>query len=280
MGKNNAENVQRVRMDKKITVSIITVCYNHAKGLEHTMRSVLEQTYDSIEYIVIDGGSTDGSRDLIEKYQEKLAYWCSEKDNGIYDAMNKGLAKAKGEYCLFLNAGDYLKDRHVLSDVFVKKHDADLLIGRQLHVDEKGRTSKSPKLHYDDFNMGFFLSSTLPHQSTFIRRSLLIDLGGYDEEYKVSADWVFWVKAVVLYGCSIELLTQSVSYMEAGGVSSNMDKCHADMSKYLEKLLIQKNLKWDGIFELALKARAQDFCTRNSLLHFISKAIIKIGKKI
>ena len=280
MGKNITENIQRVRMDKKITVSIITVCYNHAKGLERTVESVLEQTYDSMEYIVIDGGSTDRSRELIEKHQEKLAYWCSEKDNGIYDAMNKGLAKAKGEYCLFLNAGDYLKDRHVLSDVFVKKHDADLLIGRQLHVNDKGEISKSPKLHYDDFNMGFFLSSTLPHQSTFIRRRLLIDLGGYDEEYKVSADWVFWVKAVVLYGCPVELIPQSVSYMEAGGVSSNMDKCHADMSKYLEMLLIQKKLKWDGIFELALKARAQDFCTRNSLLHFISKAIIKIGKKI
>lgn len=261
-------------------ISIITVNLNNLLGLRKTIDSVLSQSYPFIEYIIIDGGSTDGSRELIEAHKEKLAYWCSEKDNGIYDAMNKGIAKATCDYCLFLNAGDYLKNRYVLSDIFKQNHDADLLIGRQLHVNEKGRISKSPKLHYDDFNMGFFLSSTLPHQSTFIRRRLLIDLGGYDEEYKVSADWVFWVKAIVLYGCSIELLTQSVSYMEAGGVSSNMDKCHADMSKYLEKLLIQKNLKWDGIFELALKARAQDFCTRNSLLHFISKAIIKIGKKI
>ena len=261
-------------------ISVISVNYNNKNGLVKTVSSVLCQTYNNIEYIIIDGGSTDGSQELIEKYQEKLAYWCSEKDNGIYDAMNKGLAKAKGEYCLFLNAGDYLKDRHVLSDVFVKKHDADLLIGRQLHVDEKGRTSKSPKLHYEDFSMSFFLSSTLPHQSTFIRRSLLIDLGGYDEEYKVSADWVFWVKAVVLYGRPVESIPQSVSYMEAGGVSSNMDKCHADMSKYLEKLFVQKKLKWDDIFELALKARIQDFCSRSVLMRFINRMLLKIGKHI
>lgn len=264
----------------KQKISIITVNYNNLSGLCKTMESVLCQTYDDVEYIVIDGGSTDGSRELIETHKKRLAFWCSESDGGIYNAMNKGIAKASGEYCLFLNAGDYLKDRHVLSDVFVKKHDADLLIGRQLHVDEKGRTSKSPKLHYDDFNMGFFLSSTLPHQSTFIRRRLLIDFGGYDEEYKVSADWVFWVKAVIHCGCSIELIPQSVSYMEAGGVSSNMDKCHADMSKYLEMLLIQKKLKWDDIFELALKARIQDFCSRSVLMRFINRMLLKIGKHI
>ena len=267
-------------MDKKIVVSVITVCYNHVKGLKHTMRSVLEQTCDSMEYIVIDGGSTDGCRELIEKHQERLAYWCSEPDGGIYDAMNKGLAKAQGEYCLFLNAGDYLSKKNILEEIFCKEHHADLLIGRQFYVNEHGKCSRSPKLHVNEFDINFFLSSTLPHQATFIKRELINKLGGYDKEYKVSADWVFWVKAIVIHHCSIELLQQTVSYMEDGGISSDMNKCHEDMAKYMNVLYQQGILKWDDIFELALKARAQDFCSRNSLLCFMIKAIMKIGKNI
>lgn len=261
-------------------ISIITINFNSRKGLCKTVESVLCQTYKAIEYIIIDGGSTDGSRELIEGYGNRLAYWCSEPDGGIYDAMNKGLAKSTGEYLLFLNSGDYLRNKHIISDIFKNKHDADLLIGRQLHINEHGRVSKSPKLHVDELNIKFFLSSTLPHQSTFIRKELFDDLGGYDEKYRVSADWVFWVKAVVLHHCSIELLSQSISYMEDGGISSNMEKCHADMAMYLNELYAQGILKWNDIFDLALSARAQDFCTRSALLRSFNKLIMKIGKRI
>ena len=264
----------------KQKISIITVNYNNLSGLCKTMESVLCQTYDDVEYIVIDGGSTDGSRELIETHKKRLAFWCSESDGGIYNAMNKGIAKASGEYCLFLNAGDYLSNKNILNDIFCKELHADLLIGRQFHINEHGKCSKSPKLHANEFNIKFFLSSTLPHQATFIKRELINEIGGYDEEYRVSADWVFWVKAIVLHDCSIELLRQIVSYMEAGGISSNMDKCHADMAKYMTVLYHQGILKWDDIFELALMARAQDFCSRNFWLRFIIKTIIKIGKNI
>ena len=91
-------------------ITIITVCYNRKATIEKAIKSVLEQSYDNIEYIIIDGNSTDGSKDVIEKYQDKLTYWVSEPDSGIYNAMNKGINIATGEYLLFLNSGDLLID--------------------------------------------------------------------------------------------------------------------------------------------------------------------------
>ena len=265
-------------MKKK--VSIITVNYNNCIGLERTVKSVLEQTYQELEYIVIDGGSTDGSKELIEEYSSKLEYWVSEPDRGIYHAMNKGIAKAKGEYLLFLNSGDYLCSSHILEDVFKYKRTADLLIGRQMFVDAPGKVSKSPRLHKDEFNISFFFSSTLPHQSTFIRKSLMDSIGGYDEQYKVSADWVFWIQSVVLRNCSTEILPFCISYMEKGGVSNDMEKCHADMSRYLNVLMQQGRLDWQTIFDLSLKARAYEFSNRSSILGFLSRSLVWLGKNV
>lgn len=264
-------------MDK---VSIITINFNHRRGLQHTIESVIAQTYPFIEYIVIDGGSTDGSRDLLEHYEKHITYWVSEKDGGIYEAMNKGAGKATGEYLLFLNSGDYLSSSRVIQSVFQDRHTADLLIGRQLYIDHHNRTSKSPKLHISEIGMKFFLSSTLPHQSTFIKRELLEKIGGYRIEYRVSADWVFWIQAVVENCCSLEILPLSVSYMEAGGISTDMKKCHADMANYLNVLLKRGVLPWDDIFDLAIEARSHEFCCRNALLGFLNRLMIKIGKRL
>lgn len=261
-------------------VSIISINFNHRQGLQHTIESVIGQTYPLIEYIVIDGGSVDGSRNLLEQYGEKMAYWVSEKDGGIYDAMNKGAEKATGDYLLFLNSGDYLSSKHIIQDVFQDDHTADLLIGRQLYIDQYQKVSKSPKLHIEEIGMKFFLSSTLPHQSTFIKRDLLKKTSGYRVEYRVSADWVFWIQAVVENCCSLEILPQSVSYMEAGGISTDMKKCHADMANYLNALLKRGVLSWDDIFDLAIEARSHEFCCRNTLLDFLNRLMIKIGKRL
>jgi glycosyltransferase involved in cell wall biosynthesis len=100
-----------------IKLSIITINYNNRDGLEKTIRSVIDQRFTDFEFIVIDGGSTDGSVDNIRKYENKINYWCSEKDAGIYNAQNKGIKKAKGEYCLFLNSGDFLYNEDVLNKI-------------------------------------------------------------------------------------------------------------------------------------------------------------------
>ena len=110
-------------------VSIITINYNNQSGLQRTIDSVTSQSFSDIEWIVIDGDSKDGSRELIEKYKKHFAYWVSEHDGGIYQAMNKGVEHASGDWLLFLNSGDWLFDNDVLSKVFDTQHDADILYG-------------------------------------------------------------------------------------------------------------------------------------------------------
>ena len=268
-------------MDKKITVSVITVCYNHAKGLKHTMKSVLEQTYDGMEYIIIDGGSTDGSRELIEAHKERLGYWRSEPDGGIYDAMNKGLAKAQGEYCLFLNAGDYFCDKKVLDTIFAdKNNEEDLIIGRQKFYDGKGRLSVAWSIRKEDINERFFWSNTLPHQSTFIKTSLLRELGGYDLHYKICADWAFWYVAVVERHCSLCTIDTAVSLMEKGGVSQNMEKCREEMATFLmEHHSEMKKEDWKDISERYSEALMYRRATKTALSKLLMRIAIRINKE-
>lgn len=234
-----------------------------------------------MEYIIIDGGSTDGSKELIISYQDKLSYWCSEKDKGIYDGMNKGVKKATGDYILFLNSGDYFSNSTILNNIFKKKHyNEDLLIGRQLYINKLGGKGISPKLRVSDFSITYFLSSTIPHQATFIKRSLFKKIGYYDINYKVSADWIFWIKAVIENKCTINLINKKISYMEMGGISSDMEKCYQDMSKYMGICLNQGIISWQEIFKNSVESRMQMFCTRNKFLKFINKIIIGIGKRI
>ena len=216
-----------------IKISIITVNFNNLTGLQRTMQSVLSQSYANMEYIVVDGGSTDGSKDYIESCQDKLSYWCSEKDKGIYDGMNKGIAHATGDYVLFLNSGDYFCSSCVLSEIFKTHQENDLLIGRQGYYTKKGRKSIAWSIQIEDINERFFWSNTLPHQATFIKNSLLKKIGGYNLNYRVCADWAFWYEAIVVHKCTYSCVKNVVSYMEDWGVSSNMEKCRADMAKFL-----------------------------------------------
>lgn len=261
-------------------ISIITVNFNNRIGLEKTIKSVISQDYPNLEYLVFDGGSSDGSKEIIRTYEDKISYWVSESDGGIYNAMNKAILKATGEYILFLNSGDYFSSSQVLMNIFQTERNADLLIGRQLFVGNGGKAGISPKLHAHEINMEYFLSSTLPHQATFIKRTLFEDCGLYDESYRVCADWVFWIYAVVKHRCTLEVLPMAVSYMDNGGVSSNMDKCHQDMSRYLQKCLDDGSLTWETILRIAQKGRVQDLCTRNVFLRFINKLITWMGRRI
>lgn len=257
---------------------IITINFNNQKGLSKTINSVLEQTYSPIEYIIIDGGSTDGSLTLIKQNVDSLSYWVSEKDNGIYDAMNKGIAHATGDYCLFLNSGDYLHNPNVLSKVFLKRERTfDLLIGRQRFINAKDIVSKAPKLKKEEINMSFFLSSTIPHQATFIKRSLLHKCGLYNKSYRIVADWVFWVEAIV----KINVVWKSSSiYIIYGSrrLSNDMEKCHAEMGAYLQTCLEDGTLKWDDIFGCALKSRTQVLVARYKISAIMNKIMAWIGK--
>lgn len=263
-----------------IKISIITVNFNNLSGLQKTMKSVLCQKYTNLEYIIIDGGSTDGSKDFIMSHQDKLSYWCSEKDKGIYDGMNKGIAKATGEYILFLNSGDYFYSPQVLCKVFKSSQNDDLLIGRQCYYNRKGKKSIAWSIQAKDINERFFWSNTLPHQSTFIKTTLLNKIGGYKPNYRVCADWVFWYEAIVEYNCTYSCINYAISYMEDGGVSRNMEKCRRDMATFLiENHPIMTIEDWFEInmrFTEALSFR-RAFSSRISRL--LMKIAIRLNKK-
>ena len=208
-------------------LSIITVNLNNREGLQRTINSVIAQTWRNFEWIVIDGGSTDGSKELIEQYSDNFAYWVSEPDSGVYNAMNKGVKVAKGEYCLFLNSGDWLCNATILENVFSKDRNADILYGYMQIDNPKSDTDTltgtfpnqalmKPTLHWTDF-----IGNTLPHQSTFIRKHLFDIIGLYDETYQIVADNKFFIQAIVWHKCSYEFIPLVISRFRSGGISSS-----------------------------------------------------------
>lgn len=180
-------------------LSIITINLNNAAGLQQTVESVFRQRFTDFEYIIIDGRSTDGSKEIIEKNASKLAYWVSEKDTGIYNAMNKGIVKSKGEYLLFLNSGDYLFNENTLTEFFENGSHADIIYGNAIL--EKGRERTKWELP-EKLSFRFFLHSSLPHAGSLIKRSLFEKTGQYNECYKIVSDWEFFLLAVHKYQCS------------------------------------------------------------------------------
>lgn len=204
-------------------LSIITINLNNLLGLKKTMESVFAQTFTDYEYIIIDGGSTDGSNEYIEQHQDKLIYWVSERDNGGYQAMNKGIVKAKGDYLMFLNSGDYLFKNDTLFTAFksMQGNDADVYFGNIIIEVEKG---KPVSRRYKEITLNFWRNETINHQASFIRASLFMDFGLYNLNYSIAADYAFFLK-VFINGRQFKYINEDlVYYCLEGNSSQNMDK--------------------------------------------------------
>lgn len=181
-------------------LSIITINFNNFDGLKMTVESVLCQTYRDMEYIIVDGASTDGGAMYVKQLKERTSPFpmtcISEKDTGIYNAMNKGIKCACGEYCLFLNSGDFLIASDVLERVFAQNPEADIICAR-CNVSDNGKVVwTSPYLPKVTLKDLYFVG--IPHQSTFICRSLFEKYGMYREDFRYNSDIDFWYKAIVL----------------------------------------------------------------------------------
>lgn len=203
-------------------LSIITINLNNASGLQKTMESVFSQTFTNYEYFIIDGGSTDRSKEIIEKYVDKLSYWISEKDRGIYNAMNKGIMKANGEYLLFMNSGDYLYSNDTLKKIFENSDNEDIIYGDAMVVrgqDEKNEINTYP----NRLTFRYFLTRTLHHTSSIIKTDLFKKFGLYNEEFKVMSDWEFFIKVICLYQASYKYLNQIISCFNPDGISSQIE---------------------------------------------------------
>ena len=194
-------------------LSVITINLNNRAGLQKTGKSVLSQTWKEFEWIIIDGGSVDGSRELIEENASRISFWCSEPDAGIYGAMNKGAAKATGEYLLFLNSGDVFLDDTVLERVHSIGLHSDIVSGQMVRMDN-GELLRE----YDEDILMQLFNGTINHQATFIRKELF-DKIKYDESLRIVADWKFWLEAIVIRQCSFETLNLLVAKQDVMGIS-------------------------------------------------------------
>lgn len=198
-------------------VSIITVVFNGEKYLEQTIQSVLNQSYSDIEYIIIDGGSTDGTLDIIKKYEDKLGYWVSEKDNGIYDAMNKGISKATGELVGIINADDYYSPDAVtlVVDFYEKEDNPDILYANMELMTED--TNKSQVIIPS--MKGLTKEMSLNHPTCFVKK-ILYDERKFNLNYSISADYELMMY-FIHQNKSFYYIPQTLAYMRLGGASDN-----------------------------------------------------------
>lgn len=255
-------------MPNKPLISIITINYNDKVGLERTLKSVTNQTYQDFEYIVIDGGSTDGSKELIEQYNDKINFWISEPDKGVYNAMNKGILKANGEYLLFLNSGDEFYNLNVLKENLKFIHTHDLIY---FNINVVGEQDNYIKKYPSKISFSYLYNDTLPHPATFIKKSLFEKIGLYDEHFKIVSDWKFFILVLVKYNATYQYVDAVFSIFYFDGISSrkeNLELLLAERKQVLynefpliindysninqQKLLVQE-LKMNRILKLFRK---------------------------
>lgn len=205
---------QRKQSRENIKFSIITINYNNSTGLKQTIESVISQSYPNYEYIVIDGGSNDGSKDIIVDFSDRIDYWVSEPDAGIYNAMNKGVDAACGEYCLFLNSGDILHNDQVLENLSRECISVDILIGKVLYLNTKQLSSLPESL-----TMNHFYSRSIPHPAALMKRTLF-DSVRYDESYKIVSDWKLFIEVLIMRNASYAHTDIVVADFDTCGISS------------------------------------------------------------
>ncbi len=258
-------------------LTIITVNFNHLDGLLRTIESVVNQTFTDYEWIVVDGGSTDGSRELLEQYKNHFAWWCSEPDTGVYNAMNKGLSHAAGEYVNFMNSGDMFATPIILEEIFSKRHTASVLYGLMMRENINGvvfhPSMMKPNLRWFDF-----FNCTLCHQSTFTKREMFEKYGSFDESFRAYADWRHFAQMIAIGKESTEFIPKKISIYEGGGISETDDVlCRNELMRI--RADVYPNISDEEYrdlqkFDLVYRLRFSTFCIK--ILCRINAKIIRI----
>ena len=216
--------------------SIITVNYNNKEGLRKTIESVIHQTFRDFEFIVIDGGSIDGSVDVLKEYDSQIDFWVSEPDGGVYQGMNKGIKKATGEYLNFMNSGDCFYSSDVLEKVTGYQYDTDFIVGKDYHynyITHQGHASIQPPRT----TMIHFFVATLDHQSSFIKKELFSN-SLYDESHRLVSDWIFFTEKIVNEGKHVQFIPDIICRREEGGLSEQQrEKNRKEINEYLHQFL-------------------------------------------
>jgi glycosyltransferase involved in cell wall biosynthesis len=226
-----------------LLLSIITINLNNAAGLRNTIESVVSQTSRDFEYIVIDGGSSDGSVEILKKFAGRITYWICEPDKGIYQAMNKGIKVARGEYCQFLNSGDRLATPDVVDAMLSTLPDCSIYYGNMLKLLPNGSIfrDKGPQ---ESISMLTFYRGTINHSPALIKRSLFDRYGFYDENLKIVSDWKWYLTVVGLHNETIAYRDMDVTIFDMTGISNQLGELNkAERRIVIEELFPPRILK-------------------------------------
>ena len=223
-------------------LSIITINRNNAAGLEKTMRSVATQTFKDFEYIVVDGASTDDSVEVIKRMETEFGHlkWVSEPDKGIYNAMNKGLRMASGDYFQILNSADCLASEDVIERMLSALENSgypSILYGNMIKCFPDGRKLLDRSFAGRDITMLGMYMGTLNHDPAYIRRDMFEKYGYYDENLKIVSDWKWYMQAIVLGGEKPKYANIDVTFFDMTGISeTNLDLCKEERKKELDRM--------------------------------------------
>lgn len=261
-------------------LSIITVNYNNASGLEKTFKSVFSQSCNNFEYLVIDGGSTDGSVDIIKQNEDNISYWVSEKDKGIYHAMNKGIKKATGDYLIFLNSGDCFHTFDILDRcyTFIRQFPTvDIVYGNILVVNDSFTNKNWIKSYPIEVDLSFFQFDTLNHQASLIKSNLFQEFGFYPENYKLASDYWLYLLSL-LQGKSFKFLdVVMVEYDRSGITGLNYQVYKSEKDQIWNNLLPKCVIKALEDLEV-YKKRCNTYEIRyNSIAN---KRLIKLARRV
>ncbi|MCP4217342.1 MAG: glycosyltransferase [bacterium] len=244
---------------EKPLITIITVVYNSEKYLEQALQSVISQGCANVEYIIIDGGSTDGTLDIIRKYHNHIAYWDSEADKGIFDAMNKGLAKASGDYIGMLNADDWYEPgilkrvKESIENLHDRLEPAVIYCDYYRYDEEMGKTPMSSTMEY-------WKGMTVSHQAMFIAATIYDTLGPYDLDYRLASDYDYFLRMISMGVCFRKINCHGVTFRMSGQSVTNMKEAIQTASKI--------NRKYFGFFS----AKHMKFIAHNHIPSFLGKA--------
>lgn len=267
---------------------IITINRNNASGLKKTMQSVLDQSFKDFEYIVVDGASTDGSVEVIEEYAPLFGdrlKWISEPDKGIYNAMNKGIRMAGGEYVEFLNSGDCLAYADVVGrmmQALEKEQFPSILYGNLIKVFPDGHRIKDICFAGEDISFMGLYTGSLNHASSFIKKDLFEKFGMYDETLKIVSDWKWFLQTIVLGGEKPRYTDIDTVVFDMSGISETnkvLDK--AERRKVLSELIPQSILSDYDKYAIAISQhkRLSRHPWANKLVWFIERFLFKLEKR-
>ena len=268
-------------------LSIITINRNNAEGLEKTVQSVASQTLKEFEYIVVDGASTDGSVEVIKRYESQFEgrlKWVSEPDSGIYNAMNKGIRMAEGEYIQILNSADILAGDEVIekmTDALEKHSYPDILYGNMIKDSVNGKKIRDKGFAGRKPTMFDFIHGTLNHDPAYIKRSLFQKFGYYREDLPITADWRWYVEAIPFGGVNPQYVDIDVTVFDMNGVSeTQIEKREKERSDELERILpagvLEDYYNYGFAIEQYLRLKRHTFFYR--IVYVMERFLFKIEK--